>query len=59
VEKDKKMAETLSKDFLSLTEENRKNIVDMTKFLVLAQNTIVPKILDNGDKNTVDKIENI
>jgi hypothetical protein len=43
---DKEMAEILRHDFSVLNENNRKNIVEMTKFLVLAQNTIVPGFLE-------------
>jgi hypothetical protein len=39
---EQKLAEALNKDFPILTEENKKSIVDMAKFLVLAQNNIVP-----------------
>jgi len=39
------MNETLEKDFSALTEENRKSVIEMTRFLVLTQNTIIPKML--------------
>jgi len=39
------MNETLSADFPALTDENRKSVIEMAKFLVLTQNTIVPKML--------------
>ena len=44
------MNETLNEDFTALTEENRKSVIEMTRFLVLTQNTIVPKLLtsENG-----------
>jgi hypothetical protein len=35
-----------------LNESNKKNVVEMTKFLVLAQNTIVPGFLE--EKSPVD-----
>jgi hypothetical protein len=37
--------ETLNKDFSALTEENKKSVIDMAKFLVLTQNAIIPAIL--------------
>jgi hypothetical protein len=39
------MNEILNKDFSALTEKNKKSIIDMTKFLVITQNAIVPEIL--------------
>ena len=38
--------ETLNKDFSVLTEENRKSVIEMAKFLALTQNTIIPGILN-------------
>ncbi|MDR1104767.1 MAG: hypothetical protein LBL44_00285 [Treponema sp.] len=52
MEADKKMTETLNTGFLTLTAENKKKIVDMTKFLVLTQNTIIPGFLE--EKSPVD-----
>jgi hypothetical protein len=46
METDKEMRETLKQDFSVLNETNRKNVVEMTKFLVLTQNTIVPGFLE-------------
>jgi hypothetical protein len=40
------MNETLNKDFSVLTEDNKKKVLEMTKFLVLTQKTIIPKILN-------------
>jgi len=37
--------QTLNNDFPILTEENRENIIEMTKFLIITQNTIVPELL--------------
>ena len=37
--------ETLNKVFSVLTEENRNSVIEMTRFLVLTQNTIVPELL--------------
>ena len=42
----KVMNETLSEDFSALSEENKKCVIEMTRFLVLTQNTIVPKMLN-------------
>ena len=39
------MNETLKTDFSALSEKNRASVLEMTKFLVLTQNAIVPKIL--------------
>jgi hypothetical protein len=46
METDKDMTETLEQDFSILNECNRKNIIEMTKFLVLTQSTIVPGFLE-------------
>ena len=54
VEPDKEMTEVLKQGFSALTEKNKKNMIEMTKFLVLTQNTIVPEIL-NRKKKDVDK----
>jgi hypothetical protein len=49
MEADKEMTETLKQDFSILNENNKKKIADMTKFLILTQNTIVPGFLkENG-----------
>jgi hypothetical protein len=42
---DKKMTEKLRQDFSALNETNKRKIVDMAKFLVLTQNTLVPRLL--------------
>jgi len=42
--------QTLNNDFSRLTEENRKSVLEMTKFLIITQNTIVPELL-HIDKN--------
>jgi hypothetical protein len=39
------MNEELIRDFSVLTEENKKKAVEMTKFLVLTQNAIIPEML--------------
>jgi hypothetical protein len=55
VETDKKeMSEILNKEFLGLTEENKKKVMEMTKFLVLTQNTIVPEML-NMEREDINK----
>jgi hypothetical protein len=46
VETDRELTETLQRDFPILNETNRKKVVEMTKFLVLTQNTIVPGFLE-------------
>jgi hypothetical protein len=46
MESDREMTEILQHDFSVLNESNRKHVVDMTKFLVLTQNTIVPGFLE-------------
>jgi hypothetical protein len=48
METDKEMAEILQHDFSVLNESNKKKIVEMTKFLVLTQNTIVPGFLEEN-----------
>ena len=35
----------LNNDFSVLTEENRNSVIEMTKFLIITQNTIVPELL--------------
>jgi len=42
------MNEELIRDFSVLTEENKKKAVEMTKFLVLTQNAIVPEMLTSN-----------
>ncbi|MDR0656883.1 MAG: hypothetical protein LBG22_11260 [Treponema sp.] len=46
---DKKMTEIMQQNFSVLNESNKKKVVDMTKFLVLTQNTIVPGFLKERD----------
>ena len=41
---------TVNKDFSALTEENKENVIDMLRLLVLTQNNIVPKMLNIGKK---------
>jgi len=35
----------LNNDFSALTEENRNSVIEMIKFLIITQNTIVPELL--------------
>ena len=44
----------LNNDFSVLTEENRKSIIEMAKFLVITQNNIVPGLL-HLDKEKIKK----
>ena len=44
------MTETLNKDFSALTVENKKKVLEMTKFLVLTQNTIIPEMMTPSQK---------
>ena len=38
--------QTLNNDFSVLTEENRRSVIEMTKFLIITQNTIIPELLN-------------
>jgi hypothetical protein len=46
METGKEMTETLKQNFSILNEYNRRNVIEMTKFLILTQNTIVPGFLE-------------
>jgi hypothetical protein len=46
MEQAENMDEILNKDFSVLTEENKRKVLEMTKFLVLTQKTIIPKMLN-------------
>jgi hypothetical protein len=46
------MMKTLQQDFPALNDKNKKNVIEMTKFLVLTQNTVVPGFLE--EKGSVD-----
>jgi len=46
--------ETLDEDFITLTDDNQKSVIEMTKFLILTQNTIIPEML-NSSKNEENK----
>jgi len=48
----------LNNDFSVLTEKNRQGVIEMAKFLIITQNTIVPEFLypekelkEEGEKN--------
>jgi hypothetical protein len=41
----RKQLDTLYKNFSVLTEKNKQGIIDMTKFLVRAQDDILPSLL--------------
>ena len=42
--------QALNNDFSVLTEENRKSVIEMTKFLIITQNSIVPGLLNPEKK---------
>jgi hypothetical protein len=53
METDKEMTDMLRQDFIALNETNRKGVIEMTKFLVLTQNSIIPDFLgENGVADT-------
>jgi hypothetical protein len=52
METDKEMTDMLRQDFIALNETNRKGVIEMTKFLVLTQNSIIPDFL--GENGLVD-----
>ena len=52
METDRELAEILQESFSVLNEANRKKVIDMTKFLILTQNTIVPSFLQ--EKRPID-----
>jgi len=45
--------QTLNNDFSVLTEENRESVIEMTKFLIITQNTIVPELLHLDKKQLI------
>jgi hypothetical protein len=45
-----KLLETFNKTFPDLTDENKSSILDMTKFLVMTQNSVIPSMLENHGK---------
>jgi len=42
--------QTLNHEFSLLTEENRQSVIEMTKFLVITQNSIVPEYFNFNKK---------
>jgi hypothetical protein len=48
---------TLDKDFSALTAENKKKVLEMTKFLVLTQETIIPEMLNPTQKEKEKGLE--
>lgn len=46
MKQDEDPVQTLKNDFSLLTEENRKSVIEMTRFLVITQNSIVPEFLN-------------
>ena len=40
------ISETLDNEFSALSEENKEKVLEMTKFLVFAQNDIIPEMLN-------------
>jgi len=46
--------QTLNHEFSLLTEENRQSVIEMTKFLVITQNNIVPGLF-SFDKQKVNE----
>jgi hypothetical protein len=58
METDKEMTELMKQDFSVLNEANRKGVIEMAKFLVLTQNTIVPGLLEeNGPVDMSKQIQ--
>ncbi|MDR0456174.1 MAG: hypothetical protein LBH20_05775 [Treponema sp.] len=39
-------AQTLNNDFSVLTEGNKKRVIEMIRFLIITQNSIVPEFLN-------------
>jgi len=50
--------QTLNNDFSVLTEENRKSVIEMIKFLIITQNNIVPELLHLDKKIIEDETLN-
>jgi len=46
-----KMNETLKKDFSVLSEENKERVIEMIKFLIHTQNSIIPEKLYSENKH--------
>ena len=45
--KTEKLPKSLKKDFSALTEIHKKKVIEMTRFLVLTQNNIIPEMLNS------------
>jgi len=43
--------EVMNKDFACLSKENRQKVLDVTKYLALTQNTVVPAILQKSQSD--------
>ena len=50
------LTETLNNDFSALTDDNKKSVLEMTKFLVLTQNTIIPEMLNPSKNENESKV---
>ena len=50
---DSKMMDNLRQDFSALNETNKRKIIDMAKFLVLTQNTIIPRLLKENASSDI------
>jgi hypothetical protein len=48
METDKKITGALEQYFSILNESDRKRVIEMTRFLILTQNTIVPGFLEEN-----------
>jgi hypothetical protein len=53
-----KMLAAFNRDFPTLTEENKSSVLAMTKFLVLAQNAVIPSMPDSQEENENKKRNN-
>jgi hypothetical protein len=59
VETDKKLAEMLRQDFSVLNEANKQGVIEMTKFLILTQNSILPAFLkESGPAVNQEGVDN-
>jgi hypothetical protein len=53
---DKKTTETLRQDFSALNEANKRKIIEMTRFLLLTQDSIIPRLLrENAPAETMEE----
>jgi hypothetical protein len=58
METDNEMTDVLRQDFVVLNETNRKGVIEMTKFLVLTQNKVVPSLLNEKILNNCMVLQN-